>query len=70
MLLPRTRIKKNNGINWVFTDNNYYIYTANEDGYFAVEFGLPIRGNEDFINELIKGIGNGTIRDTRNASSG
>lgn len=60
---------KNNGINWVFTDNNYYIYTANEDGYFAVEFGLPIRGNEDFINELIKGIGNGTIRDTRSLHS-
>lgn len=53
----------------MFTDNNYYIYTANEDGYFAVEFGLPIRGNEDFINELIKGIGNGTIRDTRSLHS-
>lgn len=60
---------KNKGINWVFTDNNYYIYTANEDGYFAVEFGLPIRGNENFINELIKGIGNGTIRDTRSLHS-
>ena len=60
---------KNNGINWVFTDNNYYIYTANEDGYFAVEFGLPIRGNKDFINELIKDIGNGTIRDTRSLHS-
>lgn len=60
---------KNKGINWVFTDNNYYIYTANEDDYFAVEFGLPIRGNENFINELIKGIGNGTIRDTRSLHS-
>ena len=60
---------KNKGINWVFTDNNYYIYTANEDGYFAVEFGLPIRGNEDSINELIKGIENGTIRDTRSLHS-
>lgn len=60
---------KKAGMNEVFTDNNYYIYTAKKNGDFTVRFGLPIEGNEDVINELSKGVENGTIRNTRSLYS-
>lgn len=60
---------KKAGMNEVFTDNNYYIYTAKKNGDFIVRFGLPIEGNEDIINELSKGVEDGTIRNTRSLYS-
>ena len=60
---------KKAGMNEVFTDNNYYIYTAKKNGDFTVRFGLPIEGNEDIINELSKGIKDGAIRNTRSLHS-
>ena len=60
---------KKTGMNEVFTDNNYYIYTAKKNGDFIVRFGLPIEGNEDIINELSKGVEDGTIRNTRSLYS-
>ena len=60
---------KKAGMNEVFTDNNYYIYTAKKNGDFTVRFGLPIEGNEDVINELSKGVEDGTIRNTRSLYS-
>lgn len=60
---------KKAGMNEVFTDNNYYIYTAKKYGDFIVRFGLPIEGNEDIINELSKGVEDGTIRNTRSLYS-
>lgn len=60
---------KKAGMNEVFTDNNYYIYTAKRNGDFTVRFGLPIEGNEDVINELSKGVEDGTIRNTRSLYS-
>ena len=60
---------KKTGMNEVFTDNNYYIYTAKKNGDFIVRFGLPIEGNEDIINELSKGVKDGTIRNTRSLHS-
>lgn len=56
-------------MNEVFTDNNYYIYTAKKNGDFTIRFGLPIEGNEDVINELSEGIKDGTIRNTRSLHS-
>ena len=56
-------------MNEVFTDNNYYIYTAKKNGDFTVRFVLPIEGNEDVINELSKGVEDGTIRNTRSLYS-
>ena len=60
---------KKAGMNEVFTDNNYYIYTAKKNGDFIVRLGLPIEGNEDIINELSKGVEDGTIRNTRSLYS-
>lgn len=60
---------KKAGMNEVFTDNNYYIYTAKKNGDFTIRFGLPIEGNEDVINELSKGVEDGTIRNTRSLYS-
>lgn len=60
---------KKAGMNEVFTDNNYYIYTAKKNGDFTIRFGLPIEGNEDIINELSKGIKDGAIRNTRSLHS-
>ena len=60
---------KKAGMNEVFTDNNYYIYTAKKNGDFTVRFGLPIGGNEDVINELSEGIKDGTIRNARSLHS-
>ena len=60
---------KKAGMNEVFIDNNYYIYTAKKNGDFIVRFGLPIEGNEDIINELSKGVEDGTIRNTRSLYS-
>lgn len=59
---------KNKGMNYVFTDNNYYIYTGKKNGDFSVHYGLPIEGNEDTIKELINEIGNGTIRRPKDVS--
>lgn len=60
---------KKAGMNEVFTDNNYYIYTAKKNGDFTIRFGLPIEDNEDIINELSKGIKDGAIRNTRSLHS-
>ena len=60
---------KNKGMNYVFTDNNYYIYTGKKNGDFSVHYGLPIEGNENVIEKLSKGIDNGTIRNTRSLHS-
>lgn len=60
---------KEAGMNEVFTDNNYYIYTGKKNGDFTIRFGLPIEGNEDIINELSKGIKDGAIRNTRSLHS-
>lgn len=60
---------KKAGMNEVFTDNNYYIYTGKKNGDFTIRFGLPIEGNEDIINELSKGIKDGAIRNTRSLHS-
>ena len=57
------------GMNYVFTDNNYYIYTGKKNGDFSVHYGLPIEGNENVIEKLSKGIDNGTIRNTRSLHS-
>ena len=59
---------KKAGMNYVFTDNNYYIYTGKKNGDFSVHYGLPIEGNEDTIKELINEIGNGTIRRPKDVS--
>ena len=67
-IATNTGLKKA-GMNEVFTDNNYYIYTAKKNGDFTVRFGLPIEGNEDVINELSKGIKDGAIRNTRSLHS-
>lgn len=67
-IATNTGLKKA-GMNEVFTDNNYYIYTAKKNGDFTVRFGLPIEGNEDVINELSKGVKDGTIRNTRSLHS-
>lgn len=60
---------KKAGMNYVFTDNNYYIYTGKKNGDFSVHYGLPIEGNENVIEKLSKGIDNGTIRNTRSLHS-
>ena len=60
---------KNKGMNYVFTDNNYYIYTGKKNGDFSVHYGFPIEGNENVIEKLSKGIDNGTIRNTRSLHS-
>lgn len=60
---------KNKGMNYVFTDNNYYIYTGKKNGDFSVHYGLPIEGNENVIEKLSKGIDNGTIRNSRGLHS-
>lgn len=59
---------KKAGMNYVFTDNNYNIYTGKKNGDFSVHYGLPIEGNEDTIKELINEIGNGTIRRPKDVS--
>jgi hypothetical protein len=60
---------KKAGMNYVFTDNNYYIYTGKKNGDFSVHYGFPIEGNENVIEKLSKGIDNGTIRNTRSLHS-
>lgn len=60
---------KNKGMNYVFTDNNYYIYTGKKNGDFSVHYGFPIEGNENVIEKLSKGIDNGTIRNSRGLHS-
>lgn len=60
---------KNKGMNYVFTDNNYYIYTGKKNGVFSVHYGLSIEGNENVIEKLSKGIDNGTIRNSRGLHS-
>ena len=60
---------KKAGMNYVFTDNNYYIYTGKKNGDFSVHYGFPIEGNENVIEKLSKGIDNGTIRNSRGLHS-
>ena len=51
---------KNGEVYCAYTDNYYYLYTSKEFGSFNIHAQIPIVGNEQYIEEIDRGIRNGT----------
>lgn len=64
----KNKIKKNSVIT-EFTANNYYICTYKGDGFFDINYQIPLDDNSELIDYLEKTIKNGNIRNSENIAS-